>query len=367
MDLRATRSDWLPRQIGNYDILEILGMGGMGVIYRAIQKPLNRVVALKVLPPQMSGDNESSLRFESEAKAISMLQHQNIVQMYDYGEENGCRYFTMQYIDGENLAAKIAGKKPMDLAEIVDYSKQVGRGLRYAHSMGIIHRDIKPQNVLIDKKKVARLSDFGIAKLVSQNDITMAGVTVGTPEYMSPEQASGQDLSIQTDVYSMGIVIYEMLTKRPPFLANNPVAVAYKQVHEIPLPPSVLRKDTPKRLELIVLKALKKELSDRYFSVDEMLDNLDSVDINERVGHTTMRFRSGISAPTPKAAVGLSEKRITDRRGGNRRRLGYEKTGPWVIVDPEFWIYTVKQQWLSLCVAVGVGVVLALHLLGKLG
>jgi serine/threonine-protein kinase len=181
--------------------------------------------------------------------------------------------------------------------------------------------------------------------MVSSSHITMTGVTVGTPEYMSPEQASGKELSIQTDIYSLGILIYEMLTKEPPFTADNPVAVAYKQVHEIPVPPSVRRKDTPKRLELIVLKALKKNLAERYASVDEMLEHLDSVDISETVSRTTVRLKSQKVETALVQPEGFVEKRITDRR--NEGRV-VDKPTLTNLLSLRYWKSLWYQQWLSL-------------------
>ncbi|MBN2037327.1 MAG: serine/threonine protein kinase, partial [Chitinispirillaceae bacterium] len=220
----------LPESISHYKVLGRLGKGGMGDIYKAIQIPLNRIVALKVLPPHFGRDEEFAKRFEIEAKAISLLQHQNIVSIYEYGEAEGYRYFAMQFVDGMDLARYIADRKEMSVIEIIDFSKQICRGLRYAHNNNVIHRDIKPQNILIDKSSIVKLSDFGIAKIFSRTDeITMTGFTLGTPEYMSPEQALGKRIDHQTDIYSLGIVMYEMLAKKPPFLARDPMAVAYKQ------------------------------------------------------------------------------------------------------------------------------------------
>jgi serine/threonine protein kinase len=247
----------------------------------------------------------------------------------------------------------------MPIAEIIDFSKQICRGLRYAHSMNVIHRDIKPQNVLLDKSNVARLSDFGIAKIMSQNDITVTGVTVGTPEYMSPEQAEGRELTIHTDIYSLGVVIYEMLTKMPPFTGSNPIAVAYKQVHEMPLPPSVKRKDTPKRLDLIVLKALKKKREDRHQSIEEMLDLLDSVNIDETVDRPTRTLKS-IKAETSERNDPV-DKRITDRR--NRDRRGGEHREPFfdMIRDPEYWADYLYDNWLTLLLIVALFVMVLYH------
>lgn len=344
MLIRNKITDTLPTFIGKYKIIGRLGKGGMGDIYKAIQEPLNRTVALKVLPPQLSRDDEFAKRFEIEAKAISLLQHQNIVSIFEYGEEGSYRYFAMQFVDGTDLCRYIGEHKTLPITEIIDLSKQICRGLRYAHNCSIIHRDIKPQNVLIDKGGVARLSDFGIAKIFSGTDITMTGAAVGTPEYMSPEQAQGKKLDVQTDIYSLGIVMYEMLTKRPPFIANNPMAVAYKQVHELPVPPSVKRKDTPKRLELIILKMLKKDKRERYNSIEEVLDHLDSVDPYETVDSSTNVHLHGRRHhhqhdSDVKVMETLTERRITDRRRS--------ETSKFFLVDPEYWIKMAKNSWIT--------------------
>ena len=331
-------SETIPARIGHFRILSKIGKGGMGDIYKAVQEPLNRVVALKVLPPQLSRDEEFSKRFDIEAKAISLLQHQNIVSIYEYGDDDGLRYFAMQFVDGTDLGKYINEHKMLPIQEIIDLSKQICRGLRYAHSCNIIHRDIKPQNVLLEKNGVARLSDFGIAKIFSGTNITMTGSAVGTPEYMSPEQAQGKKLDVQTDIYSLGVLMYEMLTRKPPFLGNNPMAVAYKQVHELPVPPSLKRKDTPKRLELIILKALKKDPRDRYASIEEMLDHLDSVNPDERVERTTLHFKlPGKSSEAPQKV----DRRITDRRSGPRQSVSFS---PFTLF---YWVEMAKTQWLT--------------------
>jgi eukaryotic-like serine/threonine-protein kinase len=355
------RDEWMPDTIGNYKILERLGQGGMGDIYKAVQQGLNRIVALKVLSPQMCRNEEFSRRFEIEAKAISLLEHQNIVSIYEYGQSNGLKFFAMQFVEGEDLGKRIAGKKRMGLTECMDYARQICRGLRYAHSKNVIHRDIKPQNVLIDVNGVCKLSDFGIAKIFEQANITVTGMAVGTPEYMSPEQAQGDELDMQTDIYSLGIVIFEMLTKKPPFTGNSPMAIAYKQVHELPLPPSAFRKDTPKRLELIVLKALKKNRKDRYRNVEELLADLDTVDIDEKIDRPTVSFLTGKkSAAEPDNP--LIEKRITDRRSGNRRQVsdwGYSES----FFGGRGWINIIRTQGLSLILIGLLALVLVLHLL----
>jgi len=326
--------DEMPLQIGKYKILSKIGKGGMGDIYKALQEPLNRIVALKVLPPQLSRDEEFTKRFEIEAKAISLLQHHNIVSIYEYGEEEGLRYFAMQFVDGADLGRRVAEHRPIPVSEVIDFTKQICRALRYAHSCGIIHRDIKPGNVLIEKNGVIRITDFGIAKIFSRTAITLTGSAVGTPEYMSPEQAQGKKLDVQTDIYSLGIVMYEMLTRRPPFTGNNPMSIAYKQVHEQPDPPSLKRKDTPKRLEMIVLKALKKDRKERYATVGEMLEHLDRVDTDDLPVNVTTK------PPTERnKAQDDYDRRITDRRSGERRYSRHS------LFSGVYWADMIGQQW----------------------
>jgi serine/threonine-protein kinase len=250
-------------------------------------------------------------------------------------------------------------KKHRSIPEIIDYSKQISRALLYAHDKNIIHRDIKPQNVLIDKNNICRLTDFGIAKIYAETNITMTGMAVGTPEYMSPEQAEGDVLDVQTDIYSLGIVIYEMLTKNPPFTGKNPVAIAYKQVHELPVPPSALRKDTPKRLELIVLKALKKNRMERYKVVKDMLADLDTVDIDEEVAKPTVSLATHKKEST--TAAHDKNMRITDRRSGSRRKSG-PQTG-YAIARKQYWKNVWETQGISLVLILVLAILIILHML----
>lgn len=357
MKLFASNTQWMPAEIGNFTIIERIGQGGMGDIYKAVQRSLNRTVALKVLSPQMGRSEEFSRRFVIEAKAISMLQHQNIVSIYEFGEEDGLKYFSMQYIDGFDLGMLLAEKRTLQYSEILSYSKQICRALRYAHSKNIIHRDIKPQNVLIDKNDTCRISDFGIAKIFAEANITMTGMAVGTPEYMSPEQAEGEKLDTQTDIYSLGVVIYEMVTKKPPFTGNNPVAIAYKQVHEFPIPPSALRKDVPKRLELIILKALKKNKMERYKTVEGMLRDLDTVDIKELNDAITLALTNQKEKSIKDTDT---NRRITDRRTHSRRKAEYGNAVP--IFTIHFWVNLLRTQGLSLLLIIILFILYFLHL-----
>jgi len=318
------KDDW----IGKYRIDSTIGRGGMGDIYKAMQMPLGRVVALKVLPPHMQDDREYSARFGAEAEAVSRLEHQNIVSIFDYGEEDGYRYIAMQYIDGMDMGRYIADTKVMSIAEIIDFSKQICRGLRYAHGRHIVHRDIKPQNILLDRNKNVLITDFGIVKMRDKK-FTQVGQTVGTPEYMSPEQAQGkEDIDALTDIYSLGIMMYEMIARKPPFTGNNPMAIAHMQVNDTPPPPSQSRKDVPKMLEMIVVKALKKDRRERYQSIEELLEDLDRVDPANPSPRKTVRL------PTPKQ---VEDRRIKVERRGRDRRF----------TTAGYWAEMANTQWLS--------------------
>jgi serine/threonine-protein kinase len=328
-------------QIANFKITNHLGKGGMGDVYCAVQEPLGRKVALKILMTS-HGDKKARQRFEIEAKAISRLEHNNIVSLYDYGIENNLSYFSMQYVEGFALS-DIIPHTGLPIANVIDYSKQICRGLLYAHKKGIIHRDIKPQNILIDHNDLCSISDFGIAKLFREQKVTSSGMAVGTPEYMSPEQASGKELDLRTDIYSLGILMYEMLTGDVPFTGEKALSIAYSHVHTQPKPPSAHRRDIPKRLELIVIKALKKNPTERYCSIAEVLDDLDTVSAHEK---------ERLYAQQEKEKA--ENRRITDRRLGDRRGTG--KTTAQTVIDPfcftffsrRFWYYTLRQQWLAL-------------------
>ena len=310
--LNPTESDSLAeRKFGGYTILEHLGKGGMGDVYKAVQSGLERVVALKILPSLLARNTEFSERFFTEAYAISRLQHQNIVTIYDYGEENGQKFIAMQYVQGTTLSKLIQGEKKPDYSRIISIAKQICRGLKYAHQNEIVHRDIKSGNIMVEPGDKVFISDFGIAKVVDSPSITTTGMAMGTPEYMAPEQCEGGVVDGQSDIYGLGIILFEMVTGRPPFLADTPLAVAYKQVHESPPLLSKRASDVPPRLELIVAKCLKKAKADRYMNADELLNDLDSA-------HLAFVDLAAPALLDPKAQM-PSDLRITDRRGRDRR------------------------------------------------
>jgi serine/threonine-protein kinase len=294
-------------RFGGYLITEHLGKGGMGDVYKALQAGLERTVALKILPALLARSQEFSERFFSEAYAISRLQHQNIVTIYDYGEENGQKFIAMQFINGTTLSKIIHNEKRLDFPRIIAIAKQICRGLKYAHSNEIVHRDIKSGNIMVEPGDKIYISDFGIAKVIDAPSITTTGMAMGTPEYMAPEQCEGGLVDGQSDIYGLGCIMYEMVTGKPPFLADTPLAVAYKQVHEIPPLLSKKVPEVPPRLELIVAKCLKKNREERYRNADELLKDLDGAHLD-------------LAPAAPADFVPAApDNRITDRRGGDRR------------------------------------------------
>ncbi len=251
--------------IGPYRILEQLGQGGMATVYKAYHASLDRYVALKVLHPAFKEDSNFLGRFEREAKLVARLEHPNIVPVYDYAEHEGQPYLVMKYIEGETLKSRLK-KGPLETREILDITRSVGNALTYAHKKGILHRDVKPSNVLLTPEGGIYLADFGLARLAAASDSTLsAEILIGTPQYISPEQASGvKDLDGRTDVYCLGVMLYEMTVGRVPFNADTPYAIVFDHIYK-PLPlPRKIKPSLSKELEKVLLKALAKDRNDRY-------------------------------------------------------------------------------------------------------
>ena len=266
--------DLIGQTLGKYEIIEEIGRGGMATVYRGYQASLNRHVAVKVLAGQLAKDETFRQRFVREAKAIAQLSHPNVVPIYDFGEEPSLEaiYIVTEFVEGGSLKDRLG--QPLDVSTAVRIAADIANALDYAHSQGVIHRDVKPGNILLAKDGRALLSDFGIARMVQETRFTQTGLSVGTPTYMSPEQAKGQEVSSQSDIYSLGIVLYEMLTGRVPFEADTPVAVLHQQVYEPPLRPRQLSSRIPKKVERAILKALAKDNQKRFCSAREMADAL---------------------------------------------------------------------------------------------
>ncbi len=260
--------------ISHYRILEKLGAGGMGVVYKALDTRLNRTVALKFLPPDLTRDQEAIDRFINEAQAASALDHTNICTIYEINEtEDGQMFICMAHYAGETLQQKVAGGQlPVDSA--VDIAMQTARGLERAHEAGITHRDIKPSNLIITPRGEVKIIDFGLAKLAGQSRLTKSGSTPGTVAYMSPEQVQGKPVDQRTDIWSLGVVLYEMLTGQLPFRGENEAAVIFSIINEEPEPLAQHRAEVAEGLQRIVDKALDKDLETRYQNISDLMADL---------------------------------------------------------------------------------------------
>jgi len=261
------------KTLGKYQIIERLGRGGMAEVYKAYHPQLERYAAVKVLHGFLAEGEDFQTRFQREAKAIAALRHPNIVQIYDIDTDDENYYMVMEFIDGGTLKDRlIQAKGPLAIEEMAHIFREVASALDYAHRKGVLHRDIKPANVLLDESGRVVLTDFGIARIVSETQFTVTGTLVGTPAYMSPEQGKGMSIASPSDIYSLGIILYEMVTGKVPFDADTPLAVIHKHINE-PLPsPRTIRDDIPQVLEAVIVKALAKEAEDRYQSAAEMID-----------------------------------------------------------------------------------------------
>jgi serine/threonine protein kinase/tetratricopeptide (TPR) repeat protein len=262
------------RAVSHYEIERKIGEGGMGEIYLARDVRLDRTVALKFLPDHMSHDPKARERFIREAKAASKLSHPNILTIHEVGEdEDGNIFIAMAYVEGETLD-QLIGRSELPVSKALHIATQLCEGLSRAHTSGVIHRDVKPQNILVDRQGRVTILDFGLAKVFDAQKLTQTGAMVGTMSYMSPEQARGQDIDHRSDIFSFGAVLYEMLTGHPPFDGDNPAAVLYGIMNEQPLPPSRINSSCPQGVELIVLTALAKNPENRYQSTEELLEDL---------------------------------------------------------------------------------------------
>ena len=254
---------------GRYQVVRKLGAGGMANVYLAEDQELGRGVAIKILNDRHANDEQFVERFRREAKNAAALSHPNIVSIYDRGEAEGTYYIAMEYLDGRTLKELIVQRGPAPVTVSVEYARQVLSALRFAHRHGIVHRDIKPHNVLVDAEGRVKVTDFGIAR-AGASQMTEAGSIVGTAQYLSPEQARGTDVDQRSDLYSLGVVLYELITGTLPFNGDTPVEIAMKHLSTVPEPPSERRPDIPRDLDLIVMRALAKDPDDRYASAEEM-------------------------------------------------------------------------------------------------
>jgi serine/threonine-protein kinase len=278
---------------GRYELLEKIGEGGMAVVYKARCRLLNRYVAIKILKPDFTKDLKLIENFRRESQAAASLSHPNIVNVYDVGKEGNIYYIVMELIEGQVLSDLIKNEGPMEYHRAVDIVKQIALALSFAHRNHIIHRDVKPHNILITREGAAKITDFGIAKAVNAGTIVgNTGTIMGSVHYFSPEQARGGYVDEKSDIYSLGIVLYELLTGKVPFDADNPVAVALMHMNEEIVPPSQYAAGIPPALEAVVMKATNKYQVNRFKSADEMYEALNGIDMEK-----TMPLAGGFGHP----------------------------------------------------------------------
>lgn len=267
--------------LGNrYELVEKIGEGGMGLVYKAKCHLLNRYVAVKILKPELTGDEEFINKFKKESLSSASLSHPNIVNVYDVGVEDGIYYIVMEYVKGRTLKEIIKERAPLPYYEVINISRQICLALEHAHTNNIIHRDIKPQNILITHDGIVKVADFGIARASNSSTLTNTGNVIGSVYYISPEQARGGYTDQKTDIYSLGTVMYEMATGKVPFIAESPVVIALKHIQEEVNRPSAINPDIPAALEDIILKCLEKNPVSRYESAAALIKDLDRASAN---------------------------------------------------------------------------------------
>jgi eukaryotic-like serine/threonine-protein kinase len=260
-----------------YEVEELVGAGGMSSVYRAHDKLLDRKVALKVMHQHYGDDPEYVERFRREARSVASLSHPNVVTVIDRGEHEGRQFIVFEYVEGENLKQLIQRRGPAPVVTALELAKQIAQALSFAHQQGLVHRDVKPQNVLLNGAGSAKVTDFGIARSLDvKHGVTQTGTVLGTSDYIAPEQAQGQTVDEQTDIYSLGVVIYELLTGEVPFPGESFVAVAMRHINEPPPPLRDKRPDVPPRVEAAVQKAMAKNPRDRFASMAELCAELDA-------------------------------------------------------------------------------------------
>jgi serine/threonine-protein kinase len=344
--------------IGQYNIIEQIGRGGMSTVYKAHQPSLDRFVALKILPSDLAKAEDFKARFEREARAIARLRHRNILTIFDDGRHENIFYLVMEYVSGGTLQERLGW--PQEMPWAINIISQVGDALAHAHQQGIIHRDVKPGNILMAWDDWPLLSDFGLAKIVEDSlHLTLGGAGLGTPQYMSPEQAQGLIVDHRSDIYSLGVVLYEAVTGRRPFGNDNAVAVIFKHINDPITPPRTLRSDIPADLETIILKALAKSLDDRYQRMEDFVADLRDVYTHsaEPKPHRG-RKRKKEAKPKPSAALLMPSATMFKSRKRRTRRIRLMLTlGFLMIIGLTMILY--KESMVPLVLALSEAVVTA--------
>src|SRR4030066_657399 len=263
---------------GKYQIIEELGKGGMGRVYKALDTEVNEKVALKLIKPEVALDRETIERFRNELKLPRKIRHKNVCQMFDLNTSEGTYYITMEYVSGQDLKGLIRQSGRLAVETAVSIARQVCDGLEEAHGLGIVHRDLKPGNIMVDRDGQARIMDFGIARSLKAKGITGAGGMIGTPEYMSPEQVEGKEVDARADIYSVGVILYEMVTGHVPFEGDTPFTIGVKHKSEIPKNPKEINSQIPEDLGGLILRCLEKEKEKRYQTAEELHSELAKIE-----------------------------------------------------------------------------------------
>lgn len=318
---------------GRYEIIEEIGRGGMAIVFRAKCLVLNRYVAIKMLRPEYRDDLEFIKRFKIEAQSAGSLSHPNIVSVYDVGNEDDMEYIVMEYVEGITLKQYLGAKGVLPWKEAVDYASQICAGLEHAHKKGIVHKDIKPENIMITKEGILKITDFGIAKALNQGTIATGGLTMGSVHYFSPEQARGSFTDAKTDLYSLGILIYEMVAGRLPFEGDSAISIAMQHLESEPVHPSVFNPSIPKSLGAVILKAMKKDQNERYQTATQMLIDLKKVYIGSEVRYEaadeyTKKFKPVTPPAAPKAKQDTPARRQGQSKSASGEKGRAAKTEP---------------------------------------
>jgi serine/threonine protein kinase len=291
-----------------FEIIEEIGQGGMGTVYKAYDNKIKEVVALKLLKPEISSDLEIIDRFRNELKLARKVAHRHVCRMYDLNEEGLSFYISMEYVPGEDLKSFIRRSGHLNEAKALDLARQIADGLAEAHRLGVIHRDLKPHNIMIDREGNAKIMDFGIARSLHTRGMTTAGLIVGTPEYMSPEQAEARNIDLRSDIYSLGVILYEMVTGRVPFEGETPLSIALKHRTEAPTDPKTLNTQISPGFSRIILRCLEKAREDRYQSAEAIVADIDRVEKGQPAAWTPAARRGAIA--TREITVKFSLKKL---------------------------------------------------------
>jgi len=307
--------------LGRYEIISELGQGAMGVVYKARDPLIERMVAIKTINLSLALDEqeEYEARFYQEAKAAGRLSHPNIVTIYDVGKSGDNAFIAMEFLEGRELRDILDDGRRLPVDQVLDLVAQVARGLAYAHENGVVHRDVKPSNIMVVRDDHVKITDFGIARMATSAVRTQTGMVLGSPKYMSPEQVMGKKIDQRSDVFSLGVMLYEMLAGKAPFLGENINAIMYQTLHTVPPPPSTLNPAVPEMLDFIVAKALAKDLDDRYPDASEFALDLracrDTMPRSrDRVGVVMPPHAPRTQIPDAIPAIGLDEAHADESR-----------------------------------------------------